>query len=69
MEKMEIDTYVMFVIPRALGITGSDAEHTKIVAVPELQGNTLLVLYTMYAQLKIIVLQNFATMETGKLLK
>ena len=69
MEKMEIDTYVMFVIPLALGIIGSDAEHTKIVAVPELQGNTLLVLYTMYAQLKIIVLQNFATMETGKLFK
>ena len=69
MEKMEIDTYVMFVIPLALGIIGSDAEHTKIVAVPELQGNTLLVLYTMYAQLKIIVLQNYATMETGKLFK
>ena len=69
MEKMEIDTYVMFVIPLALGIIGSDAEHTKIVAVPELQGNTLLVLYTMYAQLKIIVLQNYATMETGKIFK
>ena len=69
MEKMEIDTYVMFVIPLALGIIGSDAEHTKIVAVPELQGNTLLVLYTMYAQLKLIVLQNYATTETGELFK